>query len=239
MRLDKLLADSHEGSRSKVKENIRKGVVTVNGVVCTDPSRKVGTQDEVFLNGRRVRYSQHYYYMLNKPAGFVSATEDGNERTVVELFPEELRKGLFPVGRLDKDSTGLLIICDDGELAHRLLAPSSHVDKKYVIRTNEPLVEKDADMFREGIILEDGTKLKSADLDISKEDPHEAIVIIREGKYHQVKRMVASCGKKVISLKRISMGTLVLDPGLSEGQYRELTEEEILKLKIAGGIRDA
>lgn len=222
LRLDKYLANSRAGSRSEVKEHIRKGRVTVNGTVCRDNSRHIEETDEVCLDGRRIVYKEHVYYMLNKPAGVVSATEDPVERTVIDLFPPELRKGLFPVGRLDKDSVGLLIITDDGEFAHRFTSPSGHVDKRYLIRTDQPLCVEDAKKFSEGITLADGTTLKSAKLEISENDPCQAEVTISEGKYHQIKRMVASCGKTVTYLKRLSMGDITLDPDLEEGEFKEL-----------------
>ena len=231
LRLDKYLAGAHAGSRSDVKEAIRKGRVTVNGNVCRDPALHVADTDEVCLDGRAVRFCEHYYYMLNKPEGVVSATEDTSEKTVLDLFPENLRKGLFPVGRLDKDSVGLLIVCDDGELSHRLLSPSSHVDKRYLIHTDEALTDDDVRAFDEGMELGDGTKLQSALLEIDDADPKKAFVTIREGKYHQIKRMVASRGNKVTYLKRLSMGQLVLDEALAEGEYRELTADEISILK--------
>ena len=222
LRLDKYLANSRAGSRSEVKEYIRKGRVTVNGTVCRDNSRYIEETDEVCLDGRRIVYKEHVYYMLNKPAGVVSATEDPVERTVIDLFPPELRKGLFPVGRLDKDSVGLLIITDDGEFAHRFTSPSGHVDKRYLIRTDQPLCVEDAKKFSEGITLADGTTLKSAKLEISENDPCQAEVTISVGKYHQIKRMIASCGKTVTYLKRLSMGDITLDPDLEEGEFKEL-----------------
>lgn len=226
MRIDKYLAAARIGSRSEVRELVRKGLVYVNGTVCKDCSIHVGTEDEVCLNGQRIRYMEHVYYMLNKPAGYVSATEDERERTVLDLFPEKIRKGLFPVGRLDKDSVGLLILTDDGELAHRLMSPKHHVDKRYLIRTDAPLTEDDVRAFEEGIVLSDGTRFRSAELDISEDDPSKAVVTISEGKFHQVKRMVESRGNKVRYLKRLSVGALMLDPKLKEGMYRELTDEE-------------
>ncbi|MBR3306033.1 MAG: rRNA pseudouridine synthase [Lachnospiraceae bacterium] len=230
MRLDKYLAEAKEGSRSEVKSLISKGFITVNGAVARDPGMKLKEGDDVAVRGRKVAFREHYYYMLNKPAGFVSATRDEKDKTVLDLFPERLRKDLSPVGRLDKDSVGLLLITDDGELAHRLLSPSKHVDKTYLIRTDEPLTVEDVKRFSEGLVLKDGTELKSAKLELDKEDPLCARVTISEGKYHQVKRMTAACGKKVLYLKRLSMGSLVLDETLGEGEYRELTEEERLKL---------
>lgn len=227
MRLDKYLALSREGTRSEVKDHIRKGSVSVNGSVIKDPAAHIKESDTVMIGGRAVTYKKHVYYMLNKPAGVVSATEDDTEKTVIDLFPEELRKGLFPVGRLDKDSVGLLIITDDGAFAHELASPKNHVDKRYLIHTDLPLDEADADAFSKGITLSDDTVFKPAVLDISEEDKTEAIVTISEGKYHQVKRMIASRNKKVLYLKRIAIGNLKLDPDLEEGRYRELTDEEI------------
>ncbi len=227
MRIDKYLAASRMGSRSEVKELVRKGLVYVNGKVCKDCSFHVNPEDEVCLNGQKIRYTEHVYYMLNKPAGYVSATEDEREKTVLDLFPEKIRKGLFPAGRLDKDSVGLLLLTDDGELAHRLMSPKHHVDKRYLIRTDDPLTEDDVRSFAEGITLSDGTRFRSAGLDISEDDPSEAVVTISEGKFHQIKRMVESRRNKVRYLKRLSVGPLMLDPKLKEGMYRELTDEEM------------
>lgn len=230
MRIDKFLAASREGSRSEVKELVRKGHVYVNGKVCKDCSYHVGPEDEVCINGRKIMYKEHVYFMLNKPAGYVSATEDEREKTVLDLFPEKIRKGLFPVGRLDKDSVGLLLLTDDGELAHRLTSPKHHVEKRYLIRTDGPLTEDDVRLFAQGIVLSDGTRFKSAGLDISEDDPTSAVVTISEGKYHQIKRMVESRRNRVRYLKRLSVGTLMLDPNLKEGMYRELTDEEYIKV---------
>ena len=235
MRLDKYLALSRAGTRSEVKEHIRKGRVTVGGVVAKDPGMKVSRSDEVLLGGRRVIYREHVYYMLNKPAGVVSATEDADDKTVIDLFPADMRKGLFPVGRLDKDSVGLLIITDDGDLAHRITSPKNHVDKRYLIRTDAPLDGTDVSAFAAGITLGDGTELAPARLEISSDDGTEAVVTISEGKYHQVKRMVASRGKKVVYLQRLSIGGLQLDPALSEGEYRELSNEEIQMIMSSSG----
>ncbi|MBR6159963.1 MAG: rRNA pseudouridine synthase [Lachnospiraceae bacterium] len=227
MRIDKYLAASRMGSRSEVKELVRKGLVYVNGKICKDCSFHVNPEDEVCLNGQKIMYTEHVYYMLNKPAGYVSATEDEREKTVLDLFPEKIRKGLFPAGRLDKDSVGLLLLTDDGELAHRLMSPKHHVDKRYLIRTDDPLTEDDVRSFAEGITLSDGTRFRSAGLDISEDDPSEAVVTISEGKFHQIKRMVESRRNKVRYLKRLSVGPLMLDPKLKEGMYRELTDEEM------------
>jgi len=232
MRLDKYLALSGAGTRSEVKNHIRKGCVSVNGSVTKDPSVHVDKDDEVMLSGRIITYREHVYYMLNKPAGVVSATEDDGDKTVIDLFPENMRKGLFPVGRLDKDSVGLLIITDDGALSHRLMSPKNHVDKQYFIRTDAPLDEADVKAFAEGITLGDETALKPAILEISQSDPTEACVTICEGKYHQIKRMIASRGKKVVYLKRLCVGTLRLDPDLEEGAFRELTDSELFELNF-------
>ena len=230
MRLDKYLADMHVGSRSEVKELIRKGKVSVNGAVIKDPGSAVSVEDVIEADGERIGYQEHFYYMLNKPAGILTATEDKKQQTVLDLFPENLRKNLSPVGRLDKDTVGLLLITDDGALAHKLLAPKSHVDKVYLAKSDLPLVPEDAERFASGMTLSDGTELMPGKLEISPEDPCEALVTIREGKFHQIKRMFEACGKKVVYLKRLSMGSLKLDPALSEGEWRELTEEEINRL---------
>ncbi len=227
MRLDKYLTGARIGSRSEVKDLIRKGCVKANGTVIKDVSYHVLPDDEICVNNSTVTYKEHVYYMLNKPAGYVSATEDNKDKTVLDLFPEKLRKGLFPAGRLDKDSVGLLIITDDGDFAHRLMSPRKHVDKRYLIRTDAPLLAEDAQAFSEGIVLADNTVFRSATLEISPEDPTEAVVTISEGKYHQIKRMTESRGKKVIYLKRLSVGNLMLDPDLPEGSYRELSDEEV------------
>ena len=240
MRLDKYLADMHVGSRSEVKELIRKGKVSVNGAVIKDPGLAVSAQDTIEAAGEQIGYQEHFYYMLNKPAGILTATED--------KFPENLRKKLSPVGRLDKDTVGLLLITDDGALAHRLLAPKSHVDKVYLAGTDLPVTEEDVKQFAKGLTLTDGTELMPAGLEIwtgdvkaepfgklitktSETNGHLSLVTIREGKFHQIKRMFEACGKKVVYLKRLSMGSLTLDPALPEGEWRELTEQEVSSLQ--------
>ena len=248
MRLDKYLADMHVGSRSEVKILVRKGQVRVNGEVAKDPGMFVTAQDRIEAAGETIGYQEHFYYMLNKPAGILTATEDKKQQTVLDLFPENIRKNLSPVGRLDKDTVGLLLITDDGALAHRLLAPKSHVDKVYLAGTDLPVTEEDVKRFAEGLTLSDGTELMPAGLKILtgdvKADPfgtfiaeapgpddHLSLVTIREGKFHQIKRMFEACGKKVVYLKRLSMGSLMLDPDLPEGEWRELTEQEIFSLQ--------
>jgi len=232
MRLDKYLADLRSGSRQEVKQKIRKGAVTVDGQLVRDPAFSVRTDSIVTLDGRTLQYREHFYYMLNKPAGVLTATEDPKQETVLDLFPLQLRRDLSPVGRLDKDTVGLLLITDDGALNHRLLSPRSHVDKVYLVRTDLPMTADDAVAFHEGMTLSDETKLLPAELSITEENPHEALVTLREGKYHQIKRMLLARGKEVVYLKRLSMGSLTLDPSLKEGEWRELTEDEIASLRI-------
>ncbi|MBP3296475.1 MAG: 16S rRNA pseudouridine(516) synthase [Lachnospiraceae bacterium] len=229
MRLDKYLADMHVGTRSEVKEQIRKGRVQVNGSVVKDPGLGVSAEDRVEADGVQIGYQEHFYYMLNKPAGILTATEDRKQPTVLDLFPENLRKNLAPVGRLDKDTVGLLLITDDGALAHRLLAPKSHVDKVYLAGTDLPVTDEDVKRFAGGMTLADGTQLMPAGLEILS--PDRSRVTIHEGKFHQIKRMFEACGKKVVYLKRLSMGTLTLDPTLPEGEWRELTKEEVRMLR--------
>ncbi|MBO6207289.1 MAG: 16S rRNA pseudouridine(516) synthase [Lachnospiraceae bacterium] len=229
MRLDKYLADMHVGTRSEVKEQIRKGRVQVNGSVVKDPGLGVSAEDCVEADGVQIGYQEHFYYMLNKPAGILTATEDRKQPTVLDLFPENLRKNLAPVGRLDKDTVGLLLITDDGALAHRLLAPKSHVDKVYLAGTDLPVTDEDVKRFAGGMTLADGTQLMPAGLEILS--PDRSRVTIHEGKFHQIKRMFEACGKKVVYLKRLSMGTLTLDPTLPEGEWRELTKEEVRMLR--------
>ena len=231
MRLDKYLADLHIGSRSEVKEKIRQGLVKVNGQAVKDPGSAVSAADTVECGGAELSYREHFYYMLNKPAGLLSATEDARQQTVLDLFPKELRKGLSPVGRLDKDTVGLLLLTDDGKLAHRLLSPAHHVDKTYLVWTDAAIAPEDAECFAAGMSLSDGTRLQPAVLEIDAEDPRQGRITIREGKYHQIKRMFAARGKEVVGLKRLSMGGLKLDPALPEGAWRELTEEELSLLE--------
>ena len=276
MRLDKYLAHMGAGTRKEVKKVIRDGLVTVGGRKVSDPGIKVEETDEVCLNGRPLRYEQYAYYMLNKPAGVVSATEDPREQTVIDLMREGagdvsevtqqreaesvsreqaakdaqvmLRTGLFPVGRLDKDTEGLLIITNDGALAHRLLSPQKHVDKVYFARLDGPVGAHERALFAAGLRVDDEftampaelrpadpeTGELPADADASSGragDPNsgsnQVFVTIREGKYHQIKRMFEAVGREVIYLKRISMGPLRLDPALAPGQWRRLTKEEL------------
>lgn len=230
MRLDKYLADACIGSRSQVKQLIKKGLVRVNGNRASDPSMAVNDHDTVECNGNPVMYRDHFYFMLNKPEGLITATEDGTQKTVLDLFPDNIRRKLFPVGRLDKDTVGLLLITDDGAFCHELMAPSHHVDKRYLLHTDKPMNEEDVKAFGEGLVLSDGTAFKSALLEIDAEDLCKAVITISEGKYHQIKRMLLARGKEVIYLKRLSVGSLKLDESLKEGEYRELHEDELRNL---------
>jgi 16S rRNA pseudouridine516 synthase len=235
MRLDKFLSDMGAGTRSELKKDIRKGNVSVDGVTVKDPGFSVSPSSRVIYKGSVIGYDEFEYYMLNKPAGVISASEDDREPTVVDLITGLKRKDLFPVGRLDRDTEGLLLITNDGALAHRLLSPKHHVDKVYYVKVSGILTDSDVELFGEGLVLTDGLECLPADLKIistSDEDyESEAEITIREGKFHQVKRMFSSVGAEVIYLKRLSMGSLSLDPGLAPGEYRPLTPEEFSSLK--------
>ncbi len=225
-RLDKLLAGTGRWSRKEVKELIRAGRVAVDGKTAARPEEKYPPDAALTVDGEAVSCGGFTYLMLHKPAGFVSATEDPRQKTVLELLPEHLRRvGLFPVGRLDKDTEGLLLLTNDGALAHELLAPKKHVDKTYFVRVDGALDPEDAAAFAAGMTLGDGTVCLSAGLELL-ERPDEALVTLREGKYHQIKRMLAARGKPVRFLKRLTMGPLRLDESLKPGQWRELTEQE-------------
>ena len=232
MRLDKYLAEMGVGTRQEVKKQIRQGKAAVNGTVVKAADTKIDeTCDEVTICGRNISYVSYEYYMLNKPAGVVSATEDRRDTTVIDLIKEKKRKDLFPVGRLDKDTEGLLLITNDGELAHLLLSPKKHVDKVYYAKVQGKVDESDVKAFADGVDIGDDTPAKSADLRILKSGEESEIELtITEGRFHQVKRMFHAVGKEVIYLKRLSMGSLVLDKTLTKGEYRSLTEEEIKKL---------
>ena len=243
MRLDKYLAQMGAGTRSEIKKAIRAGRVTVNGVKASDPAAHVKISgeeaqkknggspapaeeaDEVSLDGVRIAYEEYVYDLMNKPAGVICATEDPGQRTVLDLMDGRLRKGLFPVGRLDKDTEGLLLITNDGELAHRLLSPRHHVDKVYFARLDGPVGETERRLFAEGLKVDETLTAMPAQLEVSG-PADEVRVTIREGKYHQIKRMFEAVGREVLYLKRLSMGPLALDESLPPGAYRRLTEQE-------------
>jgi 16S rRNA pseudouridine516 synthase len=232
MRLDKYLSEMNVGSRKELKKLIRSGVVKVNGTKITDPGTSVSESDEVTVAGQPISYRKYEYYMMNKPRGVITATEDGRQKTVLDLMDGTQRKDVFPVGRLDKDTVGLLLITNDGDLNHRLLSPKKHVDKEYYARIDGHVDEKDIAAFRRGLFIEEGFRALPAELTVvswrkeaTEEDRNdlaesqapdsslsqgvsEIRIVIQEGKYHQVKKMFHAVGKEVIYLKRIRMGKL-------------------------------
>jgi len=235
IRLDKYLADMGIGTRQEVKKYMKQGRVTIDGEIIKKPETKVEIEkSKVCFDGREVAYAEYEYYMLNKPAGVISATEDTYCETVIDLIESKKRKDLFPVGRLDKDTEGLLLITNDGALAHRLLSPKKHVDKCYYAKIQGKVTEEDVKAFARGVNIgnsEEEEWTMPGELVIEKSDDISEIrLTIQEGKFHQVKRMFQAVGKEVIYLKRERMGTLILDNSLELGQYRELTEEELKNL---------
>ena len=236
LRLDKVLADMQVGTRSQVKELIRKKRITVNGDIVTKPEFKVDTdKDTIFLDDKCLSYTEYEYYMLNKPAGVISATEDKSQQTVIDLIKTRKRKDLFPVGRLDKDTEGLLLITNDGALAHNLLSPGKHVDKTYYSIVKGRIDKDIVDTFAKGFIVDKELTAMPSKLEIisynSDKDCSEVNITIQEGKFHQIKRMFAAVGSEVLFLKRLSFGSLGLDNTLKPGEYRSLTETEVNLLK--------
>lgn len=230
IRLDRFLTEMGCGTRSQVKAFIRKGRVRVDEAVIKQPECKVDpVQTMVSLDGKQITYSAFEYYMLNKPAGVVSATEDKKYETVVSLITERLRQDLFPVGRLDLDTEGLLLITNDGALAHQLLSPKHHVDKVYYAELSAEIPADAVQRFAEGIALEEDFVTLPAKLTVLS--PKTAEVTIQEGKFHQIKRMFEAVGVEVVYLKRLSMGTLLLDDSLAPGEYRPLSTVEVNRLK--------
>lgn len=232
-RLDKIISATGKKSRREVREMVRQGRVLVDGKPAPAADMKVDPQTAVILlDGEPLGYEKFTYVMLHKPAGILTATEDRRQETVLDLLPPELRRrALSPVGRLDKDTEGLLLLTNDGQLAHRLLSPKSHVDKVYYARVDGALEPGDIAAFAAGMTLGDGLECLPAGLEILS--PTEALVTLREGKFHQVKRMLAARGKPVLYLKRLSMGRLRLDPALAPGAWRMLTEEERSALNLS------
>ena len=226
MRLDKYLCLLEVGTRSQVKNYIRQGLVTINGCPAQRPEQKIEEEHEIIaFRGKELHYKKYCYYMLNKPPGVVSATRDNTAGTVVELLGDDRREGIFPVGRLDKDTVGLLLLTNDGELAHRLLSPKHHVDKTYLVTVEHTLQTEDIRRLEEGVDIGEERPTMPAKAEISKDG--QLLLTIREGKYHQVKRMLRAIDNEVITLKRISFGGITLDENLKPGQYRELTEQEV------------
>ncbi|PRO65379.1 pseudouridine synthase [Alkalicoccus urumqiensis] len=232
MRADKLMSDLGYGSRKEVKELLKKGVLKKEGEAVTLGKTQVDPErDEILLYGEELVYRTHLYAMMNKPKGVISATEDGKEKTVIDLLePEDQQFAPFPAGRLDKNTTGLVFLTNDGKLAHQLTSPRRKVGKEYIVSLHRPFTEEMKNILEAGVLLEDGTETMPAHI-TETEDPHVIHMEIYEGKYHQVKRMIAACRNHVTGLKRIRIGPLVLDESLAEGEYRELLEEEIEALK--------
>lgn len=235
MRLDKFLADMGAGTRSQIKEAVRRGRVTVNGFPVRKADVKVSDTDVILFDGKQVTYTTLEYYMLYKPAGVLSASRDKKAPTVLDLITDKKRKDLFPVGRLDKDTEGLLLISNDGELAHRLLSPKHHVPKVYFARVDGMLTKEMIKLFAEGITIDEEFQALPAEMRILQagESESEAELTVYEGKFHQVKRMFEAVGLTVTYLKRLSMGSLVLDEALGRGGFRPLREEELESLKRA------
>jgi len=234
MRLDKLLANYGYGSRKDVRSLVKRGLVKVSGVIVKDSAMHVNPEEEtVEIDGEILNYREYVYLMMNKPAGVISATFDNRHRTVIDILPDEyLCFELFPVGRLDIDTEGLLLLTNDGALAHELLSPRHHVPKKYYAVVEGMVDESDVKMFHEGIMLSDGYKTLPAELKIERQGNYSEVeVVIYEGKFHQIKRMFEATGKRVKYLRRIQMGNLKLDDSLKPGECRELTDEEIESLK--------
>ena len=231
-RLDKILANTGRWSRKEARELVRAGRVAVDGVTAQAADGKYDPAARFEVDGETVSGERLVYLMLHKPAGLVSATEDPRQPTVLELLPQHLRRvGIFPAGRLDKDTEGLLLITDDGALSHALMSPNRHVEKEYEAVVDGALAADAVSRFEQGMTLRDGTECKSAKLEILETEPELRVrVTLKEGKYHQVKRMIAAVGGTVTALKRLRLGGLWLDKTLTPGEFRELTQEELEKL---------
>lgn len=228
-RIDKIIASQGQYSRSEVKKLVKDGRVTLDGKVIKSSDVKADPNlNDIAIDGKSIGYKKHLYIMLNKPQGVVSATEDTDHTTVIDLVPKSLKRdGLFPAGRLDGDTVGFVLITDDGDFAHKILSPKNHIMKTYHATLQRPVTQDDIDAFRNGIELKDGTLCLEAQVRPIEGDEPMAEIKICEGKYHQVKRMFAALGNKVVFLKRVKMGALALDESLEEGQCREITPEEL------------
>ena len=227
IRLDKLLSNEGIASRKELRAIIKAGRVTVNGNAVCNPETKVESDSDIIrFDGRILKYSEYHYYMMDKPCGILTATEDKEQKTVLDLLPPEVRRmGVFPIGRLDKDTSGLLLITNNGEFAHRVISPKSNIEKLYFAKVDGIPTAEDAEEFEKGLILSDGTKCLPAKLEITGEN--KCFVTVREGKYHQVRRMLASRGKRVEQLRRLRIGSLSLDSSMKTGDFRELAQNEI------------
>ena len=228
-RIDKIIASQGQHSRSEVKKLVKDGRVTLDGKVIKSSDVKADPNlNDIAIDGKSIGYKKYLYIMLNKPQGVVSATEDTDHTTVIDLVPKSLKRdGLFPAGRLDGDTVGFVLITDDGDFAHKILSPKNHIMKTYHATLQRPVTDEDIDAFRNGIELKDGTLCLEAQVRPLDSDTPMAEIKICEGKYHQVKRMFAALGNKVVFLKRVKMGNLSLDESLEEGQCREITPEEL------------
>ncbi len=233
-RLDKIIASQGAYSRSDVKRLVRCGEITVNGKAVKDSGVKVDPEnDEIIISGKVFGYSEFVYIMLNKPKGVVSASRSPGEKTVVDLVPADMKRdGLFPAGRLDKDTTGFVLITDDGAFAHDILSPKKHIEKTYVAVLDRPIGDTELEKFRSGVTLADGYECLPAEIEVISEDGLTVEIKLREGKYHQIKRMAAACGSHVNELHRKAMGNLELDSSLEEGECRYLNEKELAKVKM-------
>ncbi len=231
MRIDKFISEQAGISRSDAKAMIKKGQVYVNGTPVRSADAKIEPErDVVKVGGKELSYRRYMYIMLNKPDGVVCATRDGLSATVLELLPQELRRrGLFPAGRLDKDTEGFVFITDDGELAHKMLSPKNHVEKEYIVTLEKPAEERYISLFAEGITIDGGEECLPATLTLTERSDVVRLVL-HEGKYHQVKRMMEAVGNKVTHLRRVRMGGIILDPTLAAGECREITQEELERL---------
>lgn len=236
LRLDKYLCDMQIGSRAEVKGLIKKKRIKVNEETVTKPELKIDTDNDIIkFDDEVINYQEYEYFMLNKPQGVISAANDKSDKTVIDLIKDAKRKDLFPVGRLDKDTEGLLLITNDGELSHNLLSPKKHVDKTYFAKVKGHITDEEVLKFKNGLVVDETFTAKPARLDVlgfnSVDNTTDIQITIHEGKFHQVKRMFEAVGSKVLYLKRLSMGTLLLDRNLMPGEYRKLSQEEINALK--------
>lgn len=230
IRLDRFLTQLNICTRSEAKEILKKGRVRVNGIVCKNGDFKINElTDNVTMDDKTLIYEKNVYFMLNKPAGYVSATTDNRDKTVLSLLENENIKNIFPVGRLDKDTEGLLLLTNDGELAHNLLSPKKHVDKTYRVITKHPVTKKQTEELIMGVDI--GEEKNTLPSQVKQIGDYEIHLTICEGKFHQVKRMLKAVGNEVVYLERLRMGSLILDDGLLRGEYRKLTEKEIMDLK--------
>ncbi len=228
-RIDKIISSQLNISRNDTRALVKKGAVLCDGVVVTDVGTKCDAEkSEITVNGKPLFFKEHIYIMMNKPQGVVSATTDNKIKTVIDIVPDNLkRKNLFPAGRLDKDTVGFMLITDDGDFAHRILSPSKHVEKTYIAHLRDKLSDEGRRVLENGAVLSDGTECMDARVKLLDDEGKIAEITIREGKYHQIKRMFASVGNEVVFLKRISIGNLPLDETLNEGECREIKKEEL------------